>query len=225
MAGRLFTDYFLTDGIKDADEWRSSVEDAEEFATFREGVSQRYEALCRFENPNEAVTEQELIRPVLQLLGWVDYLPQQGSAGKEDIPDHLLLADSESKDRATAERNPKHRFRHATVVQESKRFGLPLDKRQEDDDVRVRTPHGQILRYLLTADVESEANIRWGVLTNGKVWRLYDHRARYPVRFPGPSDDFPADRLHASLQRRHVAAIQPRWNRRDVFHQLSDVVR
>ncbi len=178
MSGRLFTDYFLTDGIKDADEWRSSVEDAEEFATFREGVSQRYEALCRFENPNEAVTEQELIRPVLQLLGWVDYLPQQGSAGKEDIPDHLLLADSESKDRATAERNPKHRFRHATVVQESKRFGLPLDKRQEDDDVRVRTPHGQILRYLLTADIESEANIRWGVLTNGKVWRLYDHRAR-----------------------------------------------
>ena len=178
MSGRLFTDYFLTDGIKDADEWRSSVEDAEEFATFREGVSQRYEALCRFENPNEAVTEQELIRPVLQLLGWVDYLPQQGSAGKEDIPDHLLLADSELKDRATAERNPKHRFRHATVVQESKRFGLPLDKRQEDDDVRVRTPHGQILRYLLTADIESEANIRWGVLTNGKVWRLYDHRAR-----------------------------------------------
>ncbi len=178
MSGRLFTDYFLTDGIKVTDEWRFSVEDAEEFATFREGVSQRYEALCRFENPNEAVTEQELIRPVLQLLGWVDYLPQQGSAGKEDIPDHLLFADSESKDRATAERNPKHRFRHATVVQESKRFGLPLDKRQEDDDVRVRTPHGQILRYLLTADIESEANIRWGVLTNGKVWRLYDHRSR-----------------------------------------------
>ena len=64
------------------------------------------------------------------------------------------------------------------MVQESKRFGLPLDKRQEDDDVRVRTPHGQILRYLLTADIESEANIRWGVLTNGNVWRLYDHRAR-----------------------------------------------
>ncbi len=178
MSGRLFTNYFLTDGIKVTDEWKSSVEDAEAFDTFRNSVSQRYQALCRFENPNEAVTEQELIRPVLQLLGWVDYLPQQGSAGKEDIPDHLLFADSESKDRATAERNPKHRFRHASVVQESKRFGLPLDKRQEDDDVRVRTPHGQILRYLLTADIESEANIRWGVLTNGKVWRLYDHRSR-----------------------------------------------
>ena len=178
MPGRLFTDYFLTDGIKDTDEWKSSVEDAEAFDTFRNSVSRRYEALCRSEDPNEAVTEQELIRPVLELLGWVDYLPQQSSAGKEDIPDHLLFADSESKDHATTERNPKHRFRHATVVQESKRFGLPLDKRQEDDDVRVRTPHGQILRYLLTADIESEANIRWGVLTNGNVWRLYDHRAR-----------------------------------------------
>ena len=178
MSGRLFTDYFLTDGIKETDEWKSSVEDVEAFATFMDGVGQRYEALCRSGDPNEAVTEQELIRPVLELLGWTHYLPQQGSALNEDIPDHLLFADSESKDHATAERNPKHRFRHATVVQESKRFGLPLDRREEDDDVRVRTPHGQILRYLLTADIESEANIRWGVLTNGKVWRLYDHRSR-----------------------------------------------
>ena len=36
MSGRLFTDYFLTDGIKVTDEWRFSVEDAEAFATFRE---------------------------------------------------------------------------------------------------------------------------------------------------------------------------------------------
>ena len=35
MSGRLFTDYFLTDGITDTDEWKSSVEDAEAFDTFR----------------------------------------------------------------------------------------------------------------------------------------------------------------------------------------------
>ena len=40
------------------------------------------------------------------------------------------------------------------------------------------TPHGQILRYLLSADLASDGGIRWGILTNGRVWRLYDHRSR-----------------------------------------------
>ena len=63
-------------------------------------------------------------------------------------------------------------------MEESKRFGLPLDARDADGRGRSRTPHGQILRYLSTADVESDSRIRWGILTNGGVWRLYDHRAR-----------------------------------------------
>ena len=178
MSGRLFTDYFLTDGIRATAEWKSSVEDAEAFAAFKDGLHQRYEALSLSENANEAFTEQELIRPVLELLGWVDYLPQQGTAGNEDIPDHLLFADSDSKQRASAERNTVDRFRNAAAVEESKRFGLSLDERDKEDKVRTGTPHGQIRRYLSTADIESEGRIRWGILTNGRVWRLYDHRAR-----------------------------------------------
>ena len=178
MSGRLFTDYFLTDGIKDTDEWKSSVEDVEAFTTFRDSLGQRYDALCRSGDPNEAVTEQELIRPVLELLGWAHYLPQQGTARNENIPDHLLFADADSKQRASAERNAVDRFRNAAVVQESKRFGLSLDDRNKDDRSQSRTPHGQIRRYLSTADIESEGRIRWGILTNGRVWRLYDQRAR-----------------------------------------------
>ena len=178
MSGRLFTGYFLTDGIKETDEWKSSVEGAEAFATFRDGMRHRYEALCRSGDPNEAVTEQELIRPLLELLGWTDYLPQQGTARNEDIPDHLLFADADSKQRAAAERNADDRFRYAAAVQESKRFGLSLDNRDRDDKIQLRTPHGQIRRYLTTAEIASEGRIRWGILTNGRVWRLYDHRAR-----------------------------------------------
>ncbi len=178
MSGRLFTDYFLTDGIKDTDEWRASVENAEAFATFRDGVSERYDALCRSGDPNEAVTEQELIRPVLELLGWAHYLPQQGAAANEDIPDHLLFADADSKQVASTKRNAGARFRNAVAVEESKRFGLSLDERDKEDKVRTGTPHGQIRRYLSTADIESEGRIRWGILTNGRVWRLYDHHAR-----------------------------------------------
>ena len=145
---------------------------------FRDGVRQRYDALSRSESPNEAVTEQELVRPVLEMLGWADYLPQQGGARNEDIPDLLLFPDAASKARAAARSSAEARFQDASVVEESKRFGLPLDSRDADDRVQARTPHGQVLRYLSTAEVESESRIRWGFLTNGGVWRLYDYRAR-----------------------------------------------
>ena len=178
MPGHLFASYFLNEGIRDTPEWKASAADPERFAAFADGVRGRYEALRGTADPNEAVTEQELIRPVLELLGWADYLPQQGAARNEDIPDHLLFPDAVSKARAAAKPNPEERFPDAIVVEESKRFGLSLDARGTDARQRSRTPHGQILRYLSTADVESESRIRWGILTNGRVWRLYDYRAR-----------------------------------------------
>ena len=145
----------------------------------RDAVGDKFEKIDLFDRPNEAETEQELIRPVLEILGWRDYLPQQSVSGGEDVPDHLLFQDQAAKNRAAGESSASARFRHATVVQESKRHGLALDARETSGNVRLgRTPHGQILRYLSAADVESDGKIRWGILTNGVVWRLYDHRTR-----------------------------------------------
>ena len=182
MTGQLFTHYFLTDGIKTTPEWQASVDQPEAFAAFRNGVTRHHSALSRSRNPNEARTEEELIRPVLELLGWTEYVPQPSAAGHEDIPDHLLFVDAESKTRGG---NP---FQDATVVEESKRFELALDSRDRKDRAQRGTPHGQILRYLATAEIESEGRIRWGILTNGSVWRLYDYRAR-----PRASGYFEAD--------------------------------
>ena len=188
MPGQLFTHYFLTDGIKATPEWQASLDQPEAFAAFKDGVARHHDTLSRSRDPNEAATEQDLIRPVLELLGWADYLPQQGVARNEDIPDHLLFADADAKQRAAAKRNAGDRFRYAAVVEESKRFGLVLDSRDRSDRAQRGTPHGQILRYLATAEIESEGHIRWGILTNGSVWRLYDYRAR-----PRDSGFFEAD--------------------------------
>ena len=151
---------------------------ADTFESFREAVRQRYDALRYAADPNEAVTEQELIRPVLELLGWADYLPQQGASLHEDIPDHLLFGDADSKARAAAKGNAADRYSDALVVEENKKFGLPLDARDPESGNRSRTPHGQILRYLSTAESETDGELHWGFLTNGGVWRLYDYRVR-----------------------------------------------
>ena len=178
MPGSLFTEYFLTDGIKATDEWRELVSLVGEFGSFRDAVRRRYGSIVLSDSPNEAVTEQEIIRPVLEALEWSDYLPQQGSSGNEDIPDHLLFSDGESKERAGERGSARERYKDALVVEESKRIGRSLDARDPGEVDGISTPHGQILRYLSTADVESDGRIRWGILTNGGVWRLYDHLSR-----------------------------------------------
>ena len=178
MPGHLFTDYFLTDGIRDTDEWRESVSSGEEFSEFRESIRERYGEVRLYHEPNESLTEDDLIFPVLELLGWADTLPHQGTLEGEDIPDLLLFSDPESRRRAASSPDVQQRYRDAVAVGEHKRFGLALDARDEDGTGRARTPHGQILRYLSTADIVSDGRVRWGVLTSGDVWRLYDHRTR-----------------------------------------------
>ena len=109
MQGQLFTQYFLTDGIRSTTEWTASAAHSTPFNTFRDGVRRLLDGFSRYDQPNEAETEQELIRPLLELLGWADYLPQQGTTRNEDIPDHLLFVDAESKARAATRRRPQRR--------------------------------------------------------------------------------------------------------------------
>ena len=171
MPGQLFTNYFLEEGILHTGAWQESLSQPADFDSFRAKAHALLENAANFHTINEASTEQELIRPLFDLLGWADYLPQQGSDHNEDIPDHLLFGNAESKDLAAAKPAPK-RYADALAVAESKRFNLPLDDRG-----KTSSPHGQILRYLATADINSDGRIRWGILTNGRVWRLYDRRA------------------------------------------------
>ena len=51
MPGRLFTDYFLTDGIKATSEWRASTA---AFEAFRESAAQALAPFAEYDHPNEA---------------------------------------------------------------------------------------------------------------------------------------------------------------------------
>ena len=174
MPGHLFTDYFLTDGIRQTPERRAQ---GPAFAAFRDAARRLVQDFAGYRNPNEAQTEQDLIRPLLQLLGWTDDLPQQGAGRGEDIPDLLLFADAPAKARAAAV-SGDDRYLEALAVVESKRFRRPLDTRGRDGGRRASSPHAQVLRYLATADAVSDGRLRWGILTNGAVWRLYDQQTR-----------------------------------------------
>ncbi len=173
MPGQLFTEYFLSDGIRVTPERRGQ---GAAFGAFRDGARGVFEGFGSDRTANEAETEQELIRPLLELLGWTDYLPQQSASGGEDIPDLLLFGDAEAKARASGAQGSA--YLDAVAVAELKRFGRALDTRGTGKGAQASSPHAQIRRYLDTANTESDGRMRWGILTNGGVWRLYDQRTR-----------------------------------------------
>ena len=208
MEGNLFKQHFLSIGIQATREWQSAAADPLGLIEFEAGVEEPYGTLAKTPDANEATTEQELIRPVLEALGWRDYLPQQGGRRNEDVPDLLLFADPAAK-QAAMQAGSSEALRHAVAVVESKRFDRSLDAW----DGSSETPARQMRRYLTTADIETDGALRWGILTNGRIWRLYDQRAR-----PRESGYFEADlgEIFASRSAHDLRVFQLLF-RRDSF--------
>ena len=211
MPGHLFTEYFLTDGIRHTPE-RQSQRPA--FVAFRDDARRLFQDFPTAPNPNETQTEQDLIRPLLQLLGWTDDLPQQTTSGGEDRPDLLLFPDPQAKTRASSQASP---YLQALAVAELKRFRRPLDTRGPGKGTQASSPHAQILRYLRGADSVTDGDLRWGILTNGAVWRLYDQKTRpratafYEADLPAllRADDQDALRTFHLLFRRSAFVRRP----------------
>jgi hypothetical protein len=172
IAGSLLTEFYLREGLRETPEWRAL--DAAHVVREADALRGLWQPLAAMARPNEATTEQAFIRPVFDRLGW-HHLPQQAAGGgHRDIPDALLFATGASRDQAAAIAAPGDRYRLAAVVVENEARDTPLDR----GSGRGGTPASQILRYLALAEPASGGAVRWGLLTNGRFWRLYFHGAR-----------------------------------------------
>ena len=170
--GSLFVEDFLRDTITGMSDW-DDFDDATlgEFETGVRGILDRFPTT---QLPNESQTEEDLIWPVLNCLGWTASLRQQNlsSRGREDVPDGLLFADDAAKDRANDYSEELRRYAQGLVVVESKRWQRLLDRRSGRRGEET-APSTQMLRYLRRVDDVTEGKLRWGILTNGRHWRLY----------------------------------------------------
>lgn len=169
LQGGLFTRDWLTQGILDSAPWRALDDATVEHAKRQTGHLLR--ALLKRKNPVEAETEDKLVYPVLRLLGWEHISVQQrmDARGRNDVPDALLFPDAEA-DAAAAGLEPWQRFRHGAALVEAKRWNRPLDRAAQGDQ---GVPAAQVMHYLSRADVITQGKMRWGILTNGRHWRLY----------------------------------------------------
>ena len=173
MQGGLYTQDFLERGICEEAAWKALID--ADVAVIRGQLAALFAKFAAGHKPNEGVTEQDLIYPVLIALGWSDLLVQQqvSTRRRDDVPDALLFADAEHKTAAGKEREPANRYRHGLAVVEAKRWLRPLDRADSQG-----TPSSQMLRYLRRAEEASDGKLEWGILTNGRQWRLYWQHAR-----------------------------------------------
>ncbi|MBP9685715.1 MAG: hypothetical protein KBE07_13800 [Rhodoferax sp.] len=111
---------------------------------------------------NEAQLEEKFIAPLLAQLGWHKAY-QQGITvqGKFAKPDYCLLLHAAQEDALIATQD--HQL--ITAICESKAWGKKLDTGKAD---AKENPHHQLQSYLSTL------RVRFGFLTNGRLWRVYD---------------------------------------------------
>ena len=131
MQGQLFTTDFLLRAITDLLVWRDA--DREGYPAFRAELARVLASRAAHSELNEAQTEDEIVKPILNALGFTDASLSQvniGKKGREDVPDHLLFADSQRKADALT-RSEAERATLGLAVVKAKRWLRELDRRDE----------------------------------------------------------------------------------------------
>lgn len=154
---RLFSRDFLAERLPGSADWKISPEELKSIRTrLRDLFAQA------LPTTSEAALEEELIRPILSEILGFSYLvqPSRKIFKTHRQPDYALFPDEETKQAAKEFDGEKKLFAHALAVADAKAWDVDLD---------AVGPASQMHDYILLSGV------RWGVITNGRRWRLY-HR-------------------------------------------------
>ena len=144
-----------------------------------EQIKQRYASIAEFANNlNESQTEEQFIRPVLKILGHTfGVQPALSTSQGTKQPDYAFFADQESLDRAHPQINSNAFFNTASAIGDAKAWTRNLDKKLDGpgDPFSNSNPNYQIDFYIRTS------RLTWGILTSGKLWRLYHRDTSYKL--------------------------------------------
>lgn len=163
----LFADNYLKSRMNDLADWRKTPGLDEAFEAIKKLYGETREALAY---SNEAQTEADFIRPILDLL-WADdgkcwdvqvLIPALGERGKQ--PDYAFFRTAAQRNSAGQHKGTQDYWRDVPCLGDAKGWNISLDK----DRARGENPSAQMSDYLY------RSRVRWGILTNGRLWRLYE---------------------------------------------------
>ena len=164
MSNTLLSQSFLEAGLRETEEYQQISPQL--LSHFGQDLREPYTAFVNaFQASNEAQVEDALIRPVLNALGW-SYLPQAPIPVSGQTPDYMLFADDDDRAAFTGAGDIS---RYPLAPAEAKPWGTNLDQRAG----RPLSPSAQIQEYLRQFWQSTAGRVKWGILTNGEIWRLY----------------------------------------------------
>lgn len=168
---RLFSDYYLAELLPQRPEWQRLAEDARPVMDRIASIFERY---TPSPGEKEAQTEKEWVQPVLEALGHVfEVQPSLKVPGAAQEPDYVFYwnqtARQANKGKVLDERLLAS---VAYAIGDAKHWDRPLDvalRQKGADPFTNKNPSYQIAFYV------QHSGLEWGILTNGRLWRLY-HR-------------------------------------------------
>ncbi|MCS7301433.1 MAG: hypothetical protein NZ556_07760, partial [Fimbriimonadales bacterium] len=166
----LFATYYLEHRLDELPGWTTDAALEQTFEQLKQ-LFQRVEAQLR--HANEAQTEQLLIRPALAILWGEDAYevqPRLPSVYGNLTPDYALFSSAHARADAAPLLGTADYWRLPIAILDAKAYAQPLDRATNTP----QSPAAQISSYLYAA------RVRWGILTNGRQWRLYERDRSAP---------------------------------------------
>jgi len=166
----LFSDHYLRDKLPSFEVWQV---DPSELTNTYDKIKALYEAK-KNELPNlsESALEERYIRPILRALGHVYEVQPTLTSTAEGMkkPDYAFFANEDARTEAEKLSGKEEFFKSSLAIGEAKQWGRPLDKKLKTvkDPFEMQNPSLQMSRYLWLTGV------KWGILTDGHFWRLYE---------------------------------------------------
>jgi hypothetical protein len=170
ISRNFFSYHYLKERLpKDDSRWSSDEElNVEAFAKVKELYKNVQPARKDQYTRNEANLEKDFIRPILDILGH-NYDVQESVHFKyrsSERPDYTLFPSEVI--RRTAQSDTQAYLKSVIGLGEAKAWDLDLDKTVKISPTSFANPSLQINNYL------RDTSIGWGILTNGRKWRLYN---------------------------------------------------
>lgn len=232
---QLFSDYYLNKILPARVEWQFLSGQA---SVAKQAVAAIYHAYRP--SSNEAQTEEELVKPILKALGHLfEVQPSLKVPGSTNKPDYVFYRDMDAL-HANKDKILTDQLLHqgAYAVGDAKYWERPLDitlkdKSKEDkskdkskDALSNKNPSFQIAFYMQHSGVE------WGILTNGRLWRLYHKNTAhkldrfYEIDLPAllETEDESAFLYFFAFFRR-AAFLEPTLNLTDLLQASTEFAR
>jgi hypothetical protein len=173
----LFSDHYLDETLPTRDDWRRLVEEAAPVMARLGALLEGYEP---GDGEKEAETEEGWVRPVLREMGHDVFATQPSLAvpGGTQEPDYVFYREAAARDADKGRTLHEGRLSgRAYAVGDAKRWDRPLDIPLKEGK-RIfgnQNPSYQIFFYMQHSGME------WGILTNGRLWRLYHRASAYKL--------------------------------------------